>query len=429
MTKRRTKTDAKAAAPRVLYVCHNHASIRPGGVETYALELFDAVRASGLFDPILLAQARRPDAPTPIAPVPGQEGQYFFHVDHAEYDALYGTAQDKSILTRDFDAFLREHRPDIVHFQHTLFLGYDLIRQVRNTLPDVPIVYTLHEYLPICHHNGQMVRTRDLEPCDQASPNRCHECFPDVSPEAFFLRKRFIESHFRLVDLFIAPSRFLRDRYIEWGIPAAKIQQEEYGRRAPARRAAPAADAAREGPRNRFGFFGQFSAFKGVDLLLRAMKLLDCEATLSMHGANLEFQSKSFQREFHALVEDTPSVSLIGAYEQSAIPRLMADVDWVVVPSIWWENSPLVIQEAFLHRRPVICSDIGGMAEKVTAGVNGLHFRAGDAQSLANVLTRAATQPRVWGQLRDGIRKVHRINAHMKKIAGTYQSLLEAAKA
>ena len=71
----------------------------------------------------------------------------------------------------------------------------------------------------------------------------------------------------------------------------------------------------------------------------------------------------------------------------------MASVDWVVVPSIWWENSPLVIQEAFLHGRPVICSDIGGMAEKVDDGVNGLHFRTGDPRSLAQAIRRATSSP------------------------------------
>ena len=60
----------------------------------------------------------------------------------------------------------------------------------------------------------------------------------------------------------------------------------------------------------------------------------------------------------------------------------MSSVDWVVVPSIWWENSPLVIQEAFMHGRPVICSDIGGMAEKVNDGVDGLHFRVERPPSL-----------------------------------------------
>ena len=52
----------------------------------------------------------------------------------------------------------------------------------------------------------------------------------------------------------------------------------------------------------------------------------------------------------------------------------------MVVPSIWWETGPLVVLEAFQHGRPVICSDIGGMAEKVTDGVNGLHFRTRDAE-------------------------------------------------
>jgi hypothetical protein len=71
----------------------------------------------------------------------------------------------------------------------------------------------------------------------------------------------------------------------------------------------------------------------------------------------------------------------------------MGDVDWVVVPSVWWENSPLVIQEAFQRGRPVICSDIGGMAEKVADGVDGLHFRAGDPEALAATIARAATDP------------------------------------
>ena len=82
-------------------------------------------------------------------------------------------------------------------------------------------------------------------------------------------------------------------------------------------------------------------------------------------------------------------MTLAGKYAHDDLPRLMAEVDWVVVPSRWWENSPLVIQEAFLHQRPVICSDIGGMAEKVADGVDGLHFRAGDPRSLARVLERA----------------------------------------
>ena len=89
-----------------------------------------------------------------------------------------------------------------------------------------------------------------------------------------------------------------------------------------------------------------------------------------------------------------------------------------MVPSIWWENSPLVIQEAFFHRRPVICSDVGGMAEKVTDGVDGIHFRVGDAFSLARDDREGdAASPRLWRALRDGIREPYAMDAHVGQAA------------
>ncbi len=76
----------------------------------------------------------------------------------------------------------------------------------------------------------------------------------------------------------------------------------------------------------------------------------------------------------------------------------MAGIDWVVVPSIWWETGPIVVLEAFQYGRPVICSDIGGMSEKVTDGVNGLHFRRRDPEHLADVMQRAAETARASGR-------------------------------
>src|SRR5207244_4345149 len=66
--------------------------------------------------------------------------------------------------------------------------------------------------------------------------------------------------------------------------------------------------------------------------------------------------------------------TLVGRYSRDELSRLLSHIDWVVVPSVWWENSPLVIQDAFLHERPVICSNIGGMAEKVIDGVKWTPF-------------------------------------------------------
>jgi glycosyltransferase involved in cell wall biosynthesis len=279
-----------------------------------------------------------------------------------------------------------------------------------------------------------MVRTGTEELCDRASPRRCHECFPSISPQTFFLRERFIKSHLSLVDMFLAPSEFLRQRYIEWGIPPEKIRTEEYGRR-PAVRTAKTPDRPL---RDRLGFFGQLSGFKGVDVLLEAMQILERGAPhgaprgrkpalprLRVHGANLELQHGEFQNRFRTLLEATKAtVTFVGKYNHEQLPELMEHVDWVVIPSVWWENSPLVIQEAFLHGRPVICSDIGGMAEKVTNDVNGLHFTAGEAASLAEVIHRATHTPRLWEKLREGIPEVYDMSVHIGELDHLYSTLL-----
>jgi glycosyltransferase involved in cell wall biosynthesis len=416
---------------------HNHPSVMPGGAETYALELHEAMKSSDRYRPVVLARTGPPVSRsgrvhegTLLEPVGGDADQYFFHTDIDDYDWFLSTSRNKDVYTRFYRDFLEAYRPDVVHFQHSLFLGYDILRETRRTLPDAAIVYTLHEYLPICHNNGQLFRTTG-EPCSGATPRRCHECFPDISPQQFFLRERFIKSHLGVVDLFVAPSRFLVERYVEWGIDRDRIVYEENGRALDA--AARDDEGDERYQRDRIGYFGQFTAFKGADVLMEAMKLLaehrrpetDARPTLRLHGANIEHQPEEFQARFRSLLAATgDDVTLVGRYRPADLPALMREVDWVVVPSIWFENAPLVIQEAFAHGRPVICSDIGGMAEKVTDGVDGLHFRAGDAASLADVLGRAVRTPGLWQQLRAGIPAVHPLDAHVTNLADLYDRLL-----
>jgi glycosyltransferase involved in cell wall biosynthesis len=442
----------------VLYICHNHPAVRPGGAEAYALELHHSMRDSDAFVPIFLAkngpplsQVACPHLGTLVSLLDGSPDEYFLYTDGHDYDWTFGTSPYKELYTKHLRAFLQAVEPDIVHLQHTMFFGYDVLREIRNTVPDAPIVYTLHEFMPICHRQGQMVRTTTEEPCIESSPRRCHECFPDISPQTFFMRKRFIQSHLDLVDVFVAPSAFLRDRYVDWGIPADRIVVEEYGRRPPPRGAV---DDERP-VRNRFGYFGQITPFKGVQVVLEAMQQLlgttdetdplmralqaatgretnDRVADgphVFIHGANLDLQPGTFQSRLKELIEETrESVTFVGRYDHTQLARHMSNVDWVVVPSIWWENSPLVIQEAFHFGRPVICSDIGGMAEKVTHGVNGLHFRAGDAADLARTLEHAVATPGLWEQLRGGIRPVYRMEEHLASLESLYGALLRKSE-
>jgi len=417
--------------PKILYVSHNHPTIRPGGAEAYAYELYRAVRDGGEFEPLFLARTGPPVSVssryhegTLLTGVNEDPNQYFFYTDTLEYDWLNGTPRGKAALIKYLREFLEAQRPDVVHLQHTLFFGYDMLRELRNTLgEEVPILYTLHEFLPICHRNGQLVRTTTEKPCREESPRRCHECFPEVSPQAFFMRKRFIQSQMSVVDRFVAPSSFLRDRFVDWGLPADKVVTEEYGR-LPVK----PAETRERRVRNRLVFIGQLSYFKGINVLLKAMKRLqddEVDVHLAVYGANLELQPDEFRDEFAELLEATEkTVSFEGEFNHDDLPTIMADADWVVVPSIWWENSPLVIQEAGQHRRPVIASDIGGMAEKVHDGVSGLHFKAADPASLAETISRAVSTRKLWDELQRRIEPPYEMDEHVRSLTRHYKELL-----
>jgi glycosyltransferase involved in cell wall biosynthesis len=425
--------DAEPSRRRVLFVCHNHWALLAGGVESYVAGVYDTLRASPEFEPFVLARAGQPYSRTnaqhpdaPLAMVGQDPNQYLLYTDYSKFDYEFGRLSEKSVLTRSFADFLLALQPDVVHLHHTLYMGYDLVRITTNTLPDVPILYSLHEYIPICHRDGVMVRTVNEELCEEESPRRCHECFPNISPQTFYMRKRFIQSHLALVDRFIAPTEYVRTRYVEWGLPADKIQVEPQGMLPVTDRVAELPETR---PRNRFAFFGQLNPHKGADVLLDAMEILgpDFDGHLTIYGANLDKQGPEFRKRFRPLLEkERENVRFAGSYERSDLGKLMAGIDWVVVPSIWWETGPMVVLEAFQYGRPVICSDIGGMSEKVTDGVNGLHFRRRDAEHLADVMQRAAETPGLWEELRTGIPPdpPRWMADHVEILTGLYRGLI-----
>lgn len=147
-----------------------------------------------------------------------------------------------------------------------------------------------------------------------------------------------------------------------------------------------------------------------MDVLLSALTMLKKSErrniVLEVHGANLEGQTKSFRNkitELRAPLEKEGVLQWIGPYEPFQMKSRIAGIDWVVVPSVWWENSPMVIQEAFTLGRPLLASDIGGMAEKITHGVNGLHVPVGNSKAWGNALLSASRFTNEWEELRAGI--------------------------
>jgi glycosyltransferase involved in cell wall biosynthesis len=374
---------------RVMVVAHGHPDVSRGGAEMVAGHLVRGLRGRGV-DTLFLAHS--PDASHGASAFSTREGgrEIAFHTGMSDHFMFKNHTPEH--VWRDFAGLLERFRPQVIHFQHYVHVGIELIRQARLSCPDARIVLTLHEFLSICANHGQMVRTGSLALCERASPADCARCFPEHSRADFFLRERYFKSIFADVDLFVSPSEFLAQRYAEWGLPRDAILVLENGQ--PAATPAPARTLAPGETRNRFGYFGQLNPYKGVDLLLRAAALLRTDVGdgfhVHVHGANLAIQTEEFRNALQALAAQTePIVSLHGEYAPADLPALMANVDWVVVPSIWWENSPMVIQEAYAHGRPVIAADIGGMAEKVRPDAGGLLFRARDPRSLADLMRSA----------------------------------------
>jgi glycosyltransferase involved in cell wall biosynthesis len=408
---------------RILIISHGHPDLSVGGGEIAAYRQCRELRAQGR-DVLFMSRDASPTTHggPPYTVRAGEHDDVQFH--SPDFNHFLHSQRAKWSVHQEFRSLLERFAPDVVHFHHYVHLGLELIREVRKYSAAVPIILTLHEFLAICHNHGQMLKTNGRL-CTRGLPADCHTCFPEHTPQDFFLRERFIRSFFALVDAFVCPSRFLLERYAAWGLPREKLLAIENGQ--PVADAATGEDSPAELCR-RFAFFGQISEFKGIQVYFEAIRRLPPElrrrANFAVHGTLQLHNEAANERFSDQLSELQDDISFGGPYRPDDLAALMRDVGWVVVPSVWWENSPLVIQEAWSNRRPVICSNIGGMAEKVADGRTGLHFRVGDARDLARRIEQACN-PRLWASLRAGIAAPPSIEDTTRRHLDLYASVAE----
>jgi glycosyltransferase involved in cell wall biosynthesis len=400
---------------RILMVCHGHPDLSLGGGEIAAYRQCTALREAG-HNVLFLARSPLPNphCGTPFSQSASHPQDILFYPPNIDH--FLHSQRAKWTIYKQFREVLERFRPDVFHFHHYVHLGVEMLREARKYAPSAPIILTLHEYLAICHNHGQMMKVDVGQPngaghgapgrlCQRSAPVDCNTCFPAHSPQDFFLRESYLRSFLDLADAYVCPSRFLLERYAAWGLPREKLHVIENGQPAhppgTTELSAPKTDISR-----RFALLGQISELKGAFVFLDAVRALPDrlrrDMVFEIYGTT-RHRSEAFHAAMAARLEQLGgSVRYYGEYRPEDVPALMHRIGWVVVPSIWWENSPMVIQEAFNHRRPVICSNIGGMAEKVTHGRDGLHFIAGSAADLAARMEQAAGEG-VWAHLQAGI--------------------------
>lgn len=394
---------------RIAILSHGHPLYTPGGGEHAAYALYQALDAQ-----IECTASFWAAAPTDLLDAGEQvrclkpEREFLLRggVDPLLLHSALQLCEHSPVAVQ-----LRMWRPDVIHAHHVLGIGLDFFWALKRWLPDVPIVYTLHEFLLICPYHGQFLR-RDGATCDQPDLDICSSCLPDVPVRNLWIRRGMIEEWVSLIDRFISPSHQLAVMMCKSGL-LNRNRVDVIDNLLPASisvfsdRGVPDV--------NRFAIFGNLTRSKGLDLVLKAVLLAKEQGApvrLTIFGP-VEKRRESLSAEdehYQDLVKRLLSglndcVTVSGVYRQQEIPELMASVAWVLMGSRWRENAPVVIEEALACGRPLLVPGLGGMAEKVRDGLDGLHYKPGSALSLAELLIRCSYDQAGWTHLTQTLRQ------------------------
>ena len=281
---------------------------------------------------------------------------------------------------RKIAALADEVKPDVAHFHN---IHAHLTASIVAPLCErgVPIVWTLHDYRLICPNTSLLSRGEICERCIpnrfyQAVLQRCKKGSLGASCVAMLttLYDRFERLPSR-IDRFIAPSEFLKSKLLEGRFDPARIECVP--------NFADLAGFAGLPEKDYFCYVGRLSHEKGIDVLVRAAASLDTGRLLVVGDGPEGDRLKALAREL-----GTDRVEFAGYRSGEELKRILAESQFVVLPSRWYENLPYAVMEAFASSKAVVASRIGGIPEMVDDGVNGLLFPAGDVGALAGSLRR-----------------------------------------
>ena len=443
---------------RVAFVVHQYPPRFNTGTEIYAHRLAVLLRGQGLDvrvfaqEPDLKGDVALRVAQEPVDDVPVTRLTYFEglspnHALHDYYEVFLGKA---------FGRWLDEWRPDVVHVFHLMGLGLSLVEECASR--GLPVFVQLMDFWFLCP-TVQLLR-RDGTLCEGPDTPTCIECLaPDnygysilrlfskrdgfveaAPPDPAFVdlnhadiglrraalhgRKDFIRSVLDKATGLIAPSRFLRELFLRHGYAGSHMLHLPYGVDAPTAglRKLPV-----NGPGTvTFGFFGSVNPQKGLEVLVSAFRQHRCDAFRLVVRGNMRHFPK-YAKRVRAFAEMDPRIDFRGPYGHGELAEALSSIDVLVVPSVWYENTPFVVLEAFSARRPVIASDLGGLSELVRDGVNGRTFRAGDPGALMGVLRDFEEDPALLSRLVEGIGPVRTLEENARDFTRIWDEALAAA--
>jgi len=440
---------------RVLLATHFFPPSQAGGVESYTFGLAKALLRHGHEPAVICAASLDADHGWPprveddiYEGIPVRRLSWGWHRAPDPIANFYGNPAADAI----FRDYIDELKPDVVHITSCYSLGAGIIGEARAS--GTRTVLTLCDFWFLCikhtllRGDGSLCEgprsSLDCQRCLASSsstlgtlmrlaPPRLMESallgmsrWPaiarlrglrgfvgDAEPRLAFLKQAFMQA-----DVVLAPSHFLKQMFVQNGYAPDSIQVSPYG--------LDLSWKPRPEPRVpdgvlSVGYLGQIEPLKGVDVAVRALLSLDRAAPihLRIHGP-LE-KNVSYARALQQAAQGDERIRLLGAYRREQLADILAGLDIVIVPSLWYENTPLVIGEAFAARRPVLATNLGGLSEAVQHGVNGLLFERGDAAGAADAMRRLIDEPGLLARLRSAIPPVRSIDDEIVALLGMYR--------
>ena len=461
-------------ALRILLVVHDFLPRHRAGVEVYTYRLARALRAMGHRVRVLCAE-HRPDRPAQSIIDDTYEGLPVTRVvTHHLYRDFTETYRHPAMEARFAEVLARE-RPDVVHLQHLLYWSVGVVDRAQAR--GVPVVWTLHDYWAQCTDLAGGLRYPFFQDavCDPVDEGLCVRCvrhrlhlatpatgwlyriarwpvvrtvkgWPGIrtlalwwlqatgrlpAPEAGGIsdadlaaqireRNRATLAALRRADRLISPSAFLREQMLRFGVDPARILHLDNGQDLSVFAAVP-----RSRPPQRplrFGYVGTPARHKGVHLLVEAFQAVDpAAATLHVHGDLGIFPE--YGAELRRRAADRPHVHFPGPFAPARVAQVYADLDVLVLPSLWYENSPLTIHEAHRSGLPVICARTGGMPERVRDGESGYTFTPGDVADLRRAIQRFLEEPAAVERMRATFPASTPMPEHARQLVALYREV------
>lgn len=356
------------------------------------------------------------------------------------------------VVADQFRRFLDDWRPDVLHVQSCYSLSGSVI-EVAHSL-GIPIVLHLHDFWFICPRhtllrwNGEVcsgiVTADDCQRCmlgdakayryprsalSESNAVRVAGGLARIGPATrwpglrgmvgrYDLRQSYLGQILQNIAIVICPSEFMQTVHKNAGVPEDRMRIIRHGSQAPQERCRQIVSPVR---RIKVGFMGNISPIKGVHILVQAFQQLQMDTfELHIHGP---LNNEAYVSDVYARAAENTNVYFHGAYNHDDVGSILANVHVLVVPSLWYENSPFVIREALANGVPVIVSGHGALPEMVTHNVNGLHFKPGDANDLAIQLRRLSEEPDLLPTLVAGIRPLKPFAEEVVEVVAIYRDL------